>query len=255
MQECPVDHPALPGLFDLDVPNHPVLWAVLRGRNAGRALVDELENPSECLLRTDAALTFASPRISQDFLDRAIQNYRREGEVWLLWPESLSARLTPSEPAERVERIEFRDCDAHSEAQDELRRRLPSGYEMRPIDRPLLQRCVWRDDMAFYCGSLDNFLVNGVGLCMMRGDEIIVETYASSLGEGYAETGAITNAAYRGRGYAPIACAYLFEALERRGFRAYWSCDAGNPASIRVAQKLGFRSQRVYQILEYPALS
>ena len=88
---------------------------------------------------------------------------------------------------------------------------------------------------------------------MMRGDEIIVEAYASSLGRTQAEIGAVTWEAYRGNGYAPIACAYLMQLLERRGYRAYWSCDADNLASIRVAQKLGFRQEKVYQILEYSA--
>ena len=31
MQECPLDHPALPSLFDPKVPDNPVLWSVLKG--------------------------------------------------------------------------------------------------------------------------------------------------------------------------------------------------------------------------------
>ena len=110
-------------------------------------------------------------------------------------------------------------------------------------------------DMEFYCGSLDNFLANGIGLVMMRGDEIIVEAYASSLGDTQAEIGAITREPYRGRGYAPITCAYLINTCEQRGYRAYWSCDADNEASIRVARKLGFRQEKAYEILEYSPLS
>ena len=36
MIECPINHPALPGLFDPQIPNNPALWAVLEGRHAGR---------------------------------------------------------------------------------------------------------------------------------------------------------------------------------------------------------------------------
>jgi RimJ/RimL family protein N-acetyltransferase len=88
---------------------------------------------------------------------------------------------------------------------------------------------------------------------MMRGNEIIVESYVSSFGETQADIGAVTREAYRGHGYAPIACAYLIQACEQRGYQAYWSCDAENEASIRVAQKLGVRQERAYQILEYRA--
>ena len=86
---------------------------------------------------------------------------------------------------------------------------------------------------------------------MMRGDEILVEAYISSFGETQAEIGAVTPETYRGRGYAPIACAYLIRICEWRGYGAYWSCDVDNKASIRVAEKLGFRQERVYQVLEY----
>jgi predicted GNAT family acetyltransferase len=107
--------------------------------------------------------------------------------------------------------------------------------------------------MAFYCESLENFLLNGLGMCLMQDDEIIVEAYASSLGKPYAEIGAITHEPFRGRGYAPITVAYLMAALEQRGYHAYWSCDTDNPSSARVARKLGFRVERAYEFLEYEA--
>lgn len=94
-----------------------------------------------------------------------------------------------------------------------------------------------------------------MGLCLMQGDEIIVEAYVSSFGDRTAEIGAVTREAYRGRGYASIACAYLIEACEQRGYQPYWSCDADNLASIQVARKLGFRHEQAYQILEYSPLS
>lgn len=254
MHECPADHPALAALFDPAVPNHPVLWAVLRGRYAGRALVDHVRQPSQCVLRTDALLTFASRRISQPFLQAAIARFRQSGDLWLVWPPTETAHLVAPEAGCVIRRLEFFDLDAGSQALADLRRRLPAACQIRPIDRQLLERCEWRADMEFFCGSVDSFLANGIGLCMMQGDEIIVEAYASSLGEALAEIGAVTREAHRGHGYAPVTCAYLVQACEQRGYGAYWSCDADNRASIRVAQKLGFRQTNAYEILEYEAL-
>ena len=71
------------------------------------------------------------------------------------------------------------EASHHSAVLAELRRRLPAGFELFPIDRQLIERCEWRSEMEFYCGSLDNFLLNGMGLCMMQGDEIIVEAFVS----------------------------------------------------------------------------
>ncbi len=255
MRECSVDHPALPALFDPSAPDNPALWAVLRGRHTGRALVDDVRHPSQCVLRTDAVLTFSSRHVSRPFLTGAIAHLQETGDVWLVRPPAQSTSLAVPEAARAVKRLEFLACDAGSELLAGLRRCLPPGCEIRPIDRQLLERCEWRAEMEFYCGSVDNFMVNGLGLCMVRGDEIIVEAYVSSFGETQAEIGALTREPHRGHGYAPITCAYLIRACEQRGYQAYWSCDADNAPSIRVARKLGFRQERAYQILEYRALS
>jgi len=251
MIECPVDHPALPSLFDPHIPNNPALWAVFQGHHAGRALVDDIQHPSHCVVRTEAVLTYTSHHVSQPFLGKAIDYFKHIGHIWLI--RSAGDPAAP-EGYRALPRLEFFDYDPHSPVLEDFRNRLPAGFELRLIDVNLLYRCEWRDDMAFYCGSLENFLHNGVGICLMHGDEIIVETYASALGASYAEIGAITHGPYRGRGYAPIAVAYLIEALEQRGFHAYWSCDADNPASARVARKLGFRIERPYEIWEYEPL-
>ena len=255
MHECAVNHPALPALFDPDVPDNPVLWAVLEGHHTGKALVDNLHHPSQCVLRTDAVLTFFGHQTTQLFLNEAIAYFRHIGAVWLVWPPAISSRLLEPEAGSIIQRLEFYDYDPCSDMLVQSRQSLPSGFEIHPIDRQLLERCEWRSDMEFYCGSADSFLANGLGLCLMQGNEIIVEAYVSSFGLVSAEIGAVTHEAYRGRGFAPIACAYLIEACEQRGYRAYWSCDADNPASIRVARKLGFRQEKAYQILEYSPLS
>ena len=251
MHECAANHPVLPALFDPAVPDNPVLWAVLKGRHTGKALVDHLLNPSQCVLRTDAALTFFGRQTTQTFINQAVAYYRRTDSVWLIWPPTISSMLLEPEAGLSISRLEYYDYDPYSDAFTNLRRRLPDGFEIHPIDRPLLERCEWRSDMEFYCGSIDNFLTNGMGLCLRDGNEIIVEAYVSSFGDATAEIGAVTHEAYRGQGYAPLACAYLIEACEQRGYKAYWSCDADNQASIRVARKLGFRQEKAYMVLEY----
>jgi GNAT superfamily N-acetyltransferase len=251
MIEISATNPTLPGLFKGHLPNKAQLWAVLQGRAIGSAVVDRLPNPSECMIRTDAALTYFSQGTSQAFLEAALTHFRKIGLVWLVWPPGCCLKTPAVKEAEVVRRIEFYDYDPHSVHLENLRQGLPAGFEIRVMDRPLLGRCEWRDEMVFYCGSETNFLANGIGLCLMQGEEIISEAYASALGDQYAEIGGITREDYRGRGYAPIACAYLIEASERRGYQAYWSCDADHTASIRVAQKLGFRQEKNYDIFEY----
>jgi RimJ/RimL family protein N-acetyltransferase len=251
MYAYPAYDRALQDLFDPDLPNSPALWAVLKGNYTGQAVVDDPAHPRECMLRTDAALSYFSQEVSQAFLDEAITHFKKMGPVWLVWPHRTSLHPPDSADAEVVNRLEFYGYDPASENLNKLRSQLPDGYTIQGINRQLLERCTWRAEMEFYAGSMSNFLEHGIGLCLLRGDEIVVETYASSLGKTRAEIGAITQEAYRGRGLAPIACAYLIETCEQQGYQAYWSCDADHQASIRVAQKLGFQHKRAYTIYEY----
>jgi len=248
---CPVDHPAIPVLFDPAIADSPVLWAVFERRNTGIALVDNLSRPTQCVLRTDAVLTFASCQAASGFLQDAIAHFRQAGPVWLIWPAEVGFGALEQDTMRVIRRLEFDDCDPASPILDDWRQRLPDGFEIQRITRDMLERCEWREDMEFFCGSLDNFFLNCLGYCMLHGEEIIVEAYASSLGGGKAEIGAITNKAQRGNGYASIACAFLIQTLDRLGYRAYWSCDADNLASIHVAHKLGFQRKKPYLVLDY----
>jgi len=232
------------------VPNNPALWAVFLGHHTGLAIVDDLQHPQQCLLRTEALLTYASRGISRDFLVKGLEHLRQRGSIWLV--RSPGDPLAPA--GFKVQpRLEFYNYDRTSSELKVIREKLPDQYVLRKIDMGLLQRCAWRDEMAFYCGSLENFLRYGFGICLMDEEKIVVEAYASALGSPYAEIGAITHEPYRNRGYASITVAYLLEALEIRGYHGYWSCDVDNLASAKIARKLGFRTERVYEIWVYEA--
>ena len=253
--DFPASSAALKDLFDPGQPNSPALWAVLTGKHPGKAVVDDPQHPVQCVLRTGAALSYFGRRTSQSSLDEGIAHFRREGPVWLVWPHGCSLDPPQIKNAQVVQRLEFLGYDPNSETLRTLRRQLPDECSMQAIDRQLLQKCAWRDEMEFYAGSLDNFLAHGLGLCMLHAGEIVVEAYASAFGKTRAEIGAITRPDMRGRGYAAIACAYLIEKVEQLGFQAYWSCDADHRASIRVAEKLGFQRRRAYPIYEYDSLA
>ncbi len=248
MIECPVDHPALPQLFDPHVPNNAALWSVLLGRHRGKVVVDNLERPTQCVVHTDAVMTYASREVSQHFLEDALDHLAHSVPIWLI-----RAQGDPPapEPVRCLSRLEFYDLDPSSPVLAKFCNEIELGYTVRSIDRELLERCEWRDDMEFFAGSLENFLQNDLGICLMRAEEIIVEAYASALGAPYAEIGAITHEPYRGKGYATQTVACLVEILAKLGYQCYWSCDIDNPASACVARKLGFGIEKPYEIWEY----
>jgi GNAT superfamily N-acetyltransferase len=250
MFEVSATHPSLPALFDAEIPNSPMLFAILLGHNPGRAFVDDVTHPSQAVIRTNEALVFLSQRAHQGFFDQMLAHLRQISHVGLIWRPAPSP-VRPAEATKIIRRLEFPQCGSNSETVAGLQSLLPDGFEIRLIDRSLLERCEWRPMIESACGSLDNFLAHGLGICLMRGNELITEAYAPFWGIREVELGVVTSAAHRGHGYAAITCAHLIQTCRQHGFEPYWSCDADNLASVSLGHKLGFQREREYEMRMY----
>jgi RimJ/RimL family protein N-acetyltransferase len=68
------------------------------------------------------------------------------------------------------------------------------------------------------------------------------------VGSQFEEIGVITESAYRGQGLSVACAAALCQDVQQRGRQASWSTSPDNRASIRVAEKLGFRFARDHRL-------
>lgn len=251
MIEVHPTHPHLPALFDPTTPNNPILFATLLGHTPGRAWVDNADNPSQSIIRVNGSMVFLSHHANQDFLEEGFETIKQFSHVVFVVGQGESLVQIPT--ADRtLQRLEFTAHEADSPALADLTAAgLPAGFEIRPIDRELSQKIDSREDIESYCGSLENFLEHGFGLCLMQNGEIVSEAYAPFVTANNAELATFTKETHRGQGYAATACAYFIQACRARGLRPYWSCDADNVASIKLARKLGFKNERAYEIRLY----
>lgn len=240
-------------LFDPNIPNHPMLFGILHGRNLGQVVVDQTTAPQHAAIRTMDGLLFTSRSLQPAFLQEAINHFRATGHVGLVWPARTD--LTPPEAAQVIRRREFSTRAADSHLWVELKRLAPEQGEVRLADKALLERCRWRPALEAVSGSLDRYLNFGLSVCLVHGPDILAEAHAPFWGQGVVEIGVTTHKAYRGQGYASVVCAHLIEACEQRGCQTYWSCDADNIASVRLAAKLGYSGERDYDILVYPLIA
>jgi GNAT superfamily N-acetyltransferase len=249
----PIDvrHPSLPGLFDPAIPNAPMLFAILEGRLPGRAVADDPHDPTLAAVQTAEWMAFVSRTESQADFDSALNALRRDAMVGIAWADD-GGPITPDPPAKVLERLGFDPIAGDPDGRlARLRSQLPDGVTVSPIDAELLARCEWRELVESAHGTGAAFLEHALGLCLIRGDEIVAEAYAPFIGGGVAEVGVVTADAHRGQGYARIAIAFLAETLAARGLAMYWSCDADNLASIRVADKVGFGPPHPFRLLLY----
>lgn len=222
-----------------------MLLATLLGHNPGRAFADDATQPTHAVVYTDGFLAFFSQQTTQPFFDDGLAHLKELGHVGLVWRDDAFTIQIPTAD-KTIHRTEFGEC-----APTSTPIRLPEGLAFRAIDHTLLERCEWRPEIENFCGSLENFLAHGFGVCLMRGDEILTEAYAPFVAERVAEIGVVTHEAHRGQGYGVIACTHLIQLCRERGLEPYWSCDADNTGSVRLAQKLGFGHGRPYEIRLY----
>ncbi len=238
-------------LFGADLPNRALLYSVLEGDNRAVVVVDDRDSPSSCALRTEFyGLTFFATQ-DTEFLPRAVPALLEVGDLEVVCPMgSADAMKAPGNFSERGRRLDFSDRTPIESSAPQL----PSGCQIKPIDDDLLARCEWRDEFNNTCNPPEDFYGGSPGICLVRGDDILCEAYAAFWGIGVSEIGAVTPERHRGQGYATLTCEHLARSCEALGFQTNWTCHEVNAGSVAVARKLGFRSERPYELLEYKAL-
>jgi len=129
---------------------------------------------------------------------------------------------------------------------------VPDGYQLLPVDRDLLARtelknhahvAEWVDGWH----SIDDFMQNGFGYCLIQGESVASWCIADAVLEDRCEMGVTTDAGHRRRGLAAVVVAAAVEQCLERGFTEIgWHCLRSNVGSIAVARKVGFEIERAY---------
>ncbi len=252
MLELPQTHfDRVTHLFDPAQTNSTMIFSTLAGRTLGRAFVDDLDHPTNCLLVMNfQGMSFTHVTVDQAWLNATVAELRGQIDFFLNWSPEMAAQLTPPPDYKRSymghEFMTYR-------AQGELA--LPPGRRIQRMDAALFDRCTWRDLMLSAFGTPEHFLAHGFGVCVMDGDAICSEAYAVFLGAGKFELGIVTNEQYRRQNNAYLACKALLQLVEATGYLPHWSYFEDNAGSAATARKLGFGDQRDYVWWYYPQVT
>ena len=244
--------PELAAMFHTAMPTGIRALAVLAGGNAGKILTDDPLHPRWGLgWEADDGTLSRGGQVGRAVLAEAVARLRQAGLVALVFrPGDPDVARFPPAPDAGAECLEFDRPIGASDLSPCLGR-LPAGYSIHRMDRDLLERSPKRDETISRYGSLENFLARGIAVCILRGGEPVCEAYADMDVRGTRELGVSTRPAYRGQGFASLACANLIELCEAAGSATYWDCARLNAGSRALARKLGFGSQREYRRLAW----
>jgi RimJ/RimL family protein N-acetyltransferase len=101
-------------------------------------------------------------------------------------------------------------------------------------------------------GGTAGLLREGIVAGAIDGGHLVGISHTSSITERYADIGVTTLESHRNQGISTAATALVCNEVQAAGRTPVWSCGEDNWASLRVAEKVGFRKtgRRVYIIPE-----
>jgi RimJ/RimL family protein N-acetyltransferase len=236
----------LRALFNPNEPTGIRAIAVLEGNMPGRIFTDDPSQPTWAVLQeTVYGTIYPAGLITRPILETLIPDLRRDGEVLIgLWPDDPRLPDFLSFQPEYDGRVLDLFDRPLGQGLEPYLTPIPAGCEIRPVDAELYKRLADYDPK-----NVETALEKGLGVCLMRGDEILCEVFASKLTDDTLEMGVTTHKPYEGRGYGTLTCAHLLMACESRGFQTYWNCNTQNVASVKIARKLGYRTEKEYRLL------
>lgn len=123
----------------------------------------------------------------------------------------------------------------------------PPEFALRPIDESIFlqsRETAWMRDWTSAYADYDEYRRLGMGVVLVKGDEIIAGASAYSRYREGIEIQIDTREPYRRRGFALICGARLILDCLDRGLYPSW--DAANLASVALAEKLGYHFDREY---------
>ena len=250
-QVFPEFYARVEGFFDSETPGIAMARSVLEHRCPGTAYVNHPHHPTSCIVALDHSFIFPSRNVEQRFLDQVVAKIQGNQKARLVWTDEQARKLEPPPNCSKtIGRMEFRDRDRSTHLIGPSK---SDGIRVCKITSDLLAKCQWNHEMERIFGDLHHFFIHGLGFCLIRDETVLAEAYAAFWGKGQVEIAVVAHPEHRRAGHGLRVSAELIEACEAMGFETYWSCNSENHASIRMARKLGYRTDVGYELVEYPA--
>ena len=230
-------------------PHHAIAVSCLEGRTACRVFADEADHPSAALVVLERfGIGFAAGQAqAAEALLGSLHGWHRWYEIIDPPPDWYPALAAWSKKSHATVRYAM---EADAALPMETLRRLatpPEGCALRPYDEALLQDALaepWSEDQMGVFLTVDDFMARGMSVALTRDGALLAGCVGFLRHKDGYEIQIDTHPDHRGKGYATcVGAAFLLE-MAARGMKPYW--DAANPASFRLAEKLGFRFQRAY---------
>ncbi len=118
---------------------------------------------------------------------------------------------------------------------------IPALPEAAEITAAILPQIAGSITPAFSWTGAEQFLRYGKGFCIMQEGQPAAWAFSAAVSGSEIDIGTETAPAFRRRGLAAKAVRAMIAYTHSQGKQPVWACHAGNTASRRLAELLGFR--------------
>ncbi|MGB3714435.1 MAG: GNAT family N-acetyltransferase [Candidatus Promineifilaceae bacterium] len=248
-----------------DVQHALIVRAVAEGSAPGWIVVDDPGSPKTLFASTPEGYYLLGESTNRDFnrglgeliTGKILPGGKSDGwavfylhhhpDSWAEWLDESLGDLGPVKDYQRYFRFRELKFNWHD--------RIPAGFSVRRVDQTLLSQSYLKNIEALKrqansnFGSIDGYLDNGFGFCLLHGDEIVCWCMSDCVSGDSCEVGIRTDTAYRRRGFATITVAATIEHCLSKGLTQIgWHCWSSNLASAATALGVGFE-----EVLEHHA--
>ncbi len=239
----------------------PLILAVIQGQQYGQIFVDQQEPPQSAVVITNFGFMCSLGTEQNDGFNASLAellgnrgSLRPSYLLWYvpptLWQDRLD-NVTPSS-AKRRERVRL---TFRADRADYLvaPAQCPAGFELKNLDADLIpqtEQLGVKLESRFWASAAD-FSENSLGVCLVRGAEIVSLCYAAAIADGLAEIDVVTHPDYRGRGLGILVAQQFIRECLRRGIVPTWDCFVSNSASLKLAHRLGFIETLAYPLYSF----
>jgi hypothetical protein len=136
---------------------------------------------------------------------------------------------------------------------ESLKKALPEGFSVERVDRETVERLphILQVHIPPFFGIVDNFMENGIGFCVKKGDEPVSMAssclpYTDKLG---VQIATVDSPEYRRKGFRTAACIALLGYCLKNKIEPHW--DAFNERSASMAEKLGYTDLEPYYVYKW----
>jgi len=116
----------------------------------------------------------------------------------------------------------------------------PAKYSLKQIDSDIYDNIKGVVIPKYLWNSKEQFLSDGIGYALMKGDDIVSIAFSSCIVGNYLEIGVETSKSYRGMGLGKYACIGMLNFCKNNNYVPVWACHKENMGSYKLAKSIGF---------------